>query len=396
MAKRAELEAFDIEGELTTPIKALNDFNEDAVMEAAGASPDHIQWKIFVYKLDKDANNAEDFIFNIEPHELDGLLTRLRDKNGTGTYRVRVYRKDGLQRQAIFAQFDRRVKAPDQPSMPSQPPSEMAAVLSAIQTSNDKTLQVLERLVDRQQVPQSSTPAQSPFAAITEMATAMGVLMKIIQPAQATSATDMILKGVELRDKLAGGIGGNDGGDEDGEISLMGLIKTALQMPAVQDTVKTILQPVQAPVETPPSQGQVKPQILGTTMPTLADPQTQAAIKQAVMYLNSRAMKGTSPLAYADWVFDNWPVEMVSMFLQHPHPEQLVVSFVPETAPNLPWFQKLIEELRKLVNDAVARQQSSAQNAPGNPATNNPDGNTGRGGGSESDVADDEETSQWG
>lgn len=392
MAKRSDLEAFDIEGVAVTPIQALNDYNEDAIIAACDASADNVQWKINVYKLDKAAGNAEDFLFNVLPSELDDLLPRLRDKEGTGTYRVRVYRKEGMNRQVIFAQYDRRVKAAEKPSMQPQQQSEMTSVLAAIQAANDKTLQVLERLAERQSQPQAPVVPQSPFAAITEMAAAMGTLMKIIQPAQATSATDMILKGVELRDKLAGG--GNNSGDDDGDISLMGLLKTALQMPAVQQLISaTPSAPVQpaSPAQAPSN----VPQVTAAGTPTFADPNTQNAIKQAISYLNSRAMKGTSPLAYADWVFDNWPVELITIFLQHPSPTQLLTSFVPETAPNLLWFQKLIEELRKLVNDANARANASAKNAPGNSTAVNINGDTGRGSGSESNVAEDEGTSEW-
>jgi len=86
----------------------------------------NVTWDIRVYKLDKIRGNAEEYLFSTLPDELDGIMDRVRDSEGTGTYRVRAYRKQG-QRKQVFKQTDFRVKAPAKPIQPAERQSDMAA-----------------------------------------------------------------------------------------------------------------------------------------------------------------------------------------------------------------------------------------------------------------------------
>lgn len=360
---------------------------ENNILAAFDAADENVSFDIRVYQLEK---GDEQYLFSVDPSELSGIMDRLRDTIGTGRYRTRVYKIVG-KRKGVFRAFDYSIKAAPKPYQAPERQSEMSTVLAAIAAQNEKTMGLLERLAERQQQPFQAAPQPiNPFSLMTEMATAMGAMMTALRPSEGTSTTDLIIKGVELRDKLANS-GGGGGGDDDGEISLTGLVKAALQSPVVQQIVENVVtqakQPQPAPVQvnSNPAQTQIKqPSIIG------ADPQTEAYIKRELAYLNGRAAQGKDAGFYADFVFDNWPRELITYFIAQPNGLQLINNFMPETLPNAAWFNKLIEELRKLVNN-TSGQTATGSDAPGHSsaAVANND-NPGRSGGSEDDIADDE------
>jgi hypothetical protein len=353
-AKRGTNEETIVDFDSATPIE--NDITavEESVLAAFDATDSNVTWDIRVYKLDKSAGNAEEYLFSTLPDELDGIMDRVRDGEGTGTYRVRAYRKQG-QRKQVFKQTDFRVKAPTKPIQPAERQSDMAAVLAAINSANEKTLQVLQRLAER---PQTTLPAvlpQNPFEMMTQMVTAMSGIMAVMRPAEGSTATDLILKGVQFANELR-----DNRGDDDSEGGMMGLVTTLLKSPLVAQiaqaqsgTVPPASFPTALPAPArvvPPNPSQIAP------APNNSQAEDQALIvneiKKTVLYLLGKAKKNSDPIFYADWTADEWPPQMVMIALQQPDLYATMQTLVPEIAPHAEWFRKLIDELRAIVVNA--------------------------------------------
>jgi hypothetical protein len=102
------------------------------------------------------------------------------------------------------------------------------------------------------------------------------------------------------------------------------------------------------------------------------------------MSLIPLAARGSDPRLYAEVVLDSWPREVIVSVLQQPNPIQLMQQLVPESVPYVPWFQKLIAEIKEMMNDAGASESASDASPDLSPVQ--PIGNTGWVGGGESDT----------
>lgn len=371
-----------------SPIQAENEAIEQNIMAAFDADPENIVWDCKVYKLDRTAGNAEDYLFSVLPNELDGLLDRLRDTEGTGTYRVRVYRKEE-NKNRVFRQFDRRVKAPAKPTTPLAPQSDVAAILAAMERNNNKMIEVVTAALNRQpQYMQAPAIPANPFSMMTEMATAMGAMMTALRPAEGASSTDLILKGVELASKLEKG---------GGETSMLDVVRDALQsLPAlVQMTeAQRALQP--PAVTQTPIQPRLQPPALApvATVPApqglTPEAQMQQQLRQELLKLLPKAHKNSEAGLYAELLADEWGLDTVTAIVSQPNVIASLQLLAPEIGAYLPWYQSLLAELTALVNDARADASGSAD-AFGKPSSSvNVARNTGRPGWGESDVENDE------
>jgi hypothetical protein len=364
-----------------SPMQAENEAIEQNIMAAFDADPDSVTWDCKVYKLDRTAGNAEDYLFSILPGELDGLLDRLRDTEGTGTYRVRVYRKED-NKNRVFRQFDRRVKAPAKVAMLPQPQSDLTAILAAMERNNQRMIETVTAVLNRTPQYAPALPVQTdPFDMLTKMAAAMSGMMAAMRPAEGASSTDLILKGVELANTL----GGNDK-----ETNMLDVIRDAFKaLPALaQMSGPPQLPAPGAPVPQPrPPQLPIKPNQTQVLQPEV---QAQEQMRNMLLGLIPKAAKGSDTGLYAELLADEWGMEMVSAIITQPDLLPSLQALVPEISPYLPWFQSLLESLSELVNDARATASGSID-APGKPHSPvNPMRNTGRPGWGENDIEDDE------
>lgn len=356
---------------------------EENIAALFDASDETVTWNCMVYEIDKSQGNAELYLFSVLPDELPALNDRLRDNHGTGTYRVRVYRKEG-NKNRVFRQFDRRIKAAPKPiSAPAQQ-TDLAAVLATMERNTERMIQAISASQQRQQVYTPPAPVD-PFSTMTQMATAMGAMMQAFRPAEGASSMDLILKGVELATSLE---------KSDKETGLLDIVKEALgSLPAlvqITEAQRVAATPpgtaVTLPGKQPPPSNPVKPAPVQTQVSP--EQQAQMQIRQMILSLIPNAAKGSDPGLYADWLADQWGMEMVAAVVTQPNILMQLQSLVPEMTQYSAWFQSLLEELGSLVEDARAKAHGSGDaSGKHSPAVNSVI-NTGWRGGSESDAED--------
>jgi hypothetical protein len=349
---------------------------EESILAAADATEKNVTWDIRIYKLDKAAGNAEEYMFSVLPSELDGLFERVRDSEGTGTYRMRAYRKIGG-KNAVFKQSDFRIRAPLKPIAPVEKPSELAAILAAMKEQAERNERLLREVLTTRVQPD---PVQrNPFDDLEKLTNIIKNLQPDIpqmhqQPQQ--DLTQVFVKGVEFAEKIVGDKGG-------GETNLWDIAKAVISnLPAV-----AALAQVQTNRQLQPRPGQVKPSVVvspanpqpvAPPRPQMTD--QQSAVKELLQYMLTRAQRNSEAGVYADWVIDNVDGEIITFILSQPDPIMAATVLEPRVANYRPWFEELIAELRQLVN--MQRNHTAADDdAPGSDAeTDVPHDNPRRGG----------------
>lgn len=313
---------------------------------------------------------GEPVLFKGDGQEIEGIYDRLRDEFGDGKYRIRVMKNGRL-----WKRFDMAIELPKSAKQPTQPHSDMAAVLSAIEQSNARTLAVIERLAERSNVPAVVQPSFDPMTMFDKI---LGIVQKL-QPApvpqvdMAEKSIALILQGVELAKGIEG---------EGRETGMMDIIRDLLQSPLIAKLAEgqTAQPALQLPPRLPrrnippvPPQGSGKdtaaPVGPGSSQGPINPAEKQMEIMRArTLYLLDKANHGSSFETYSEWIFDNWEPALIRGFLAEPNPLLVLQSLAPEITPQLQWFTKLIDDLRLLVNDADAGvidpQNGGNDNAP--------------------------------
>ena len=368
---------------------------EDAILAACDAGDDSVTWDVRYYKIDKNAGNAEEYLFSVLPNEMDGVMDRIRDTEGTGAYRMRAYQKLGGRNQ-IFKQHDFRVRAPAKPATPVQDnrPSEMSAVLSAMKEQGERNERLIRELMGAKPAP---TETRNPLDDLEKLTTVMKNLMPAtVAPAAGTQPdlTGVFVKGVEFAEKIVGDRGGDGGGEGDG---IWGIAKEIIRnLPAVAAIAQAQQgQRLQRPLARQPArQPQVKhqqpPAPASHQPPPQQQPQGNAqemALREAVEYLLTRAQRGSDPGFYADWIVENMEAETITAILGQPDPVAAAMMLDPRIAPFKQWFDDFIAELRNIVNSKPPDQSAMPDATGPHTAPNIPDGNSRRGTGNGGDVA---------
>ncbi len=165
--------------EIESEILTLPDEPDDvelSILSEMNATDDDVTWSFDVNRVSGPAKlgNKEPFLFSGDASDIAGLKVRLRDECGTGTYRVRI-KRNGI----LYRRFDISVETPTR--IQAAPQSEIGTVLAAIQASNERTMQLLERMAERSHAPASQFDPVAMFAA---MGTIMANFQKMIPPQQ--------------------------------------------------------------------------------------------------------------------------------------------------------------------------------------------------------------------
>jgi hypothetical protein len=363
---------------------------EEQILAAADATDQNVTWDIRIYKLDKSAGNAEEFMFSVLPSELDGLFERVRDSEGTGTYRMRAYRKVGS-RNAVFKQKDFRIRAPMKPQAAPERPSELTAILAAMKEQSERNERLLREVLTARTQPEPQQ--RNPFDDLEKLTN----IIKNLTPEQQQvrqqpqqDLTQVFVKGVEFAEKIVGDKGGG------GETNLWDIAKAVISnLPAVAALANAQARhnAGQSPQQ-PPRQSQVKHNTgAPPANPQPAPPQQpqgndhQAAILEMLQYLVTRAQRNSDPGFYADWLVENVDGEVITLMLSQADPVTMAIAIEPRVASYRLWFDTLIAELRQLVNmnrdHAAAGDDATRSDAE----TDVPDDDTGRGGRNGSHVA---------
>lgn len=375
MAKTREkaIETLELEPEITPADDDLVAV-EEQILAAADATDQNVTWDIRIYKLDKAAGNAEEYMFSVLPSELDGLFERVRDTEGTGTYRMRAYRK-ASGRNAVFKQKDFRIRAPMKPQAAPERPSELAAVLAAMKEQSERNERLIRELIATRPAPQEA-PRGSAFDDLEKLTT----IIKNLTPEaprtqqQPQDLTQVFVKGVEFAEKIVGDKGAG------GETNLWDIAKAVISnLPAVAALAQAQAQhgarpAAPKPGQQPPRPAQVKhnagappanPQPAQPQQPQVTD--QQAAMLEMLQYLITRAQRNSDPGFYADWLVENVDGEIITLMLSQPDPVSMAVVIEPRVASYRLWFDTLIAELRQLVNmqrdHALADDDATRQDA---------------------------------
>jgi len=429
------IEDFDDE----TPAQQDERAFEDAVLMEFGGADGDASWEINVTQVPLNQSNSKGVrevrLFSCDKSEF-GSITERCMKYGDGRYRIRI-KRNGV----LWKQNDIDVKAPPKDTAPAIP-SEMSTVLAAIQASNERTMQLIERMAERSNQP---APSFDPVAMMASMAGIMKNFQDMMpQPAPAAApnnGTELFLEGVRFAKDLA---------PAEHSSGMTGLVERLLDSPILAKLAEGVqgvpaaprplnlpppLRPMTSapplarqrttspfppkvtprnnpspvniepasPVQfvQPDNEGEDLPEVAPVMAPTPAEfmaalqssPELQQNVGNAVSYLVTRAEKGTDAVFYADWVLDNWPDEFISVLLEIPDLVTQLQYLVPAVAPHRQWFEKLVAELREIVKDDAGVSGEvlpEVMNAPEQrPAsTVNLNGHTGRTSGRESDAGD--------
>lgn len=366
---------------------------EEAILAAADATDRNVTWDIRIYKLDKAAGNAEEFMFSVLPAELDGLFERIRDSEGTGTYRMRAYRKASGRNQ-IFKQHDFRIRAPAKPQSPQERPSELSAILAAMKEQAERNERLLRDLLTAK--PAQEQPRGSAFDDLEKLTTIIKNLTPEAprtqqQPQQ--DLTQVFVKGVEFAEKIVGDKGGG------GETNLWDIAKAVISnLPAVAALAQAQAQHGSRPAAPKPGQPPRSAQVKHNAGAPPANPQPappqhpqvndqQAAMLEMLQYLLTRAARNSDPGFYADWLVENVDGEIITLMLAQPDPVSMAIVLEPRVASYRLWFDTLIAELRQLVN--MQRDHAAADDdaTRSDDAPDIPHVDTGRSGRHSDDVA---------
>lgn len=292
---------------------------------------------------------GEPILFKGDGTDVDKIYDRLRDEYGDGKYRIRIM-KNGR----MWKRFDMAIELPKTTARNpmAAPQSDMAAVLAAIEKSNERTLQLIERLAQRDPL-----PATAPDNSLAMIDRVISIVQKINPPRppddMAAKSVELILKGMDLADRAGGGR----------EKGMFDLVSDLLQSPLLAKIAEGTQTPQIALPPRLPNRQVIKPtpQANGKDTPPAPEPtQEQMAAAQAqqmrniVVMLNTRALHGSSFETYAEWAFDSLPPPLIMQLLAQPDPYQVLLAVAPEIAPQEQWFKSLIDDLRELVNDANA------------------------------------------
>jgi hypothetical protein len=353
--------------ETLTAAEAISLETEDQILAEFDLTDENVLYEIRAWQLEPGKNTGQTYLFACDGAEVSGILDRVRDTYGSGSYRFMIYRTVGNQKQlvrnAIF-----KVRSVARPNAPVSAPSEMAAVLAAFQQQNDRILAALEK---RQEAPPA--PQLDPMAMFEKTLSVVTNIMKV-QPQQVQheqrpqrdpemNTMAVFMKGVEFAKGLV-----NDGEKKDiWDV----LLETLKQLPAMaQLTAAAAPQPqLGAPQQRRPGIRQVAPN--GTGQPTgpapaqpsqTTAPPNEEQLRQILLYLCKKAQADADADLYAEWLVDEIGMEPIILMLAQPNLFELLAARVQEIAPHRKWFGELIAALQDIVQNAGNEEQ---QPAPG-------------------------------
>lgn len=345
---------------------------EDNILAAVDATDKNVTWDIRIYKLDKSAGNAEEYMFSVLPGEMDGLYDRIRDSEGTGTYRLKAYRQLGAGRKVVFKAKDFRIRATAVKAAPQQdnrPTEMMTAVLAAMKEQNDRNERLLRELLTAKPTPQET---RNPFDDLEKLTTVMKNLMPAAPAAVAAQApadlTGVFVKGVEFAEKI---VGDRAGGGDDGDVGIWGMAKEVIKNLPQLAAIAQAQQPQQPQRPRPGTrQAQVTRQAppLPPQQPQAPAQQpqandVQAEMKEVLEYLITRAQRNSDALFYADWLMENVERSTITLLLSQPDPVGTAIMLDARVGAHRDWFDRFIAELRELVNSGQATVGQEFPNA---------------------------------
>lgn len=380
-----------------TPIQKDNELEQWNLITNLDLADENITYDIRVYKVSEDAKEWQ-YLFNLEPAQVASVWQQCSREYGSGQYSVRVYQQVGRQKR-LFAQTKQRILARPQPATPEQRPSDLSAILAAMEANNTRMTAFMERLATRPQ-----EPAPNALAGITDMAKAIGAIMAVMPQQQQRSESGGEMKGfiqaLSLVKEL--GMGGGGGDIAEGGPSLWGMAEKLLdKLPAIAAIAQT-RPPVAVPPARPPAS--VRPSIPQHSSPPKVKaqaieprPEVMQSLFAQIPFLVSRAKAGNKPETYAELLLDTYGANTVAWLATRKDLFPALAQQMPEVATYSVWFGKLIDGILNLVQieGDTATKVNGAPDAigqvPPSDHNSNPTGESGRSGYAQPDVGASEE-----
>lgn len=267
----------------------------------------------------------------------------LRKKHGGGHFRVIVFRDNKIWKNKTY-----RVKKIENFQTPQQ-----------MQQDKGPWSEVSEMLRQQSELIASlrNTAHANPMEQMQQTLMMMKTFKEVMGSENTVDPTAMMLKGVELVEKLRG--------DEDGgEKNIYSLLETMFKSPALAQLAPRAPQPIAVqpkqatprPDPAPSETVAAMPQILA-----MLPEQFREQIKGQAMYWLNMAKNDRDPSLYAEVAFDTYDLTTIENVLLHPEVKQVIGFYAPEVTQNqalAAWFDELLGALNSLLTE----EKNAAQN----------------------------------
>jgi hypothetical protein len=291
---------------------------------------------------------------------LEGLQERLRKSFKEGRFRVRIFRNKRLV-------MRRDIEIATVPGLepPAVPPSDMSAVLGAIEKQNERMLALFERMQERAaSIVPAATLQIDPFAMFEKCVTIVSGLKSEVPSNSITHIMEAFNKGIELSKNIQGG----------GEAGWVDLVKSAIESPALAEIIASaaearrpqqrrqsgangarVVQPAPQPspqvAQAPPQSGN------GAQVPANYAAQLNAMLMERLSYLTAKAQANAAPELYAEWCLDNVPPDLAGMIVAPGFLDQ-VSEQLPQVKANREWFAALIAAMSDFMQGEAPAENS--------------------------------------
>lgn len=317
------------------------------------------------------------YLFRADVSAIPALRDTLRDKYGTGLYRIRLLKNGKFHKRYEIA-IERpaasdAILSPITPQPATGPNDQLATVLNVITQQNAQMLAFMEGMRGNQ------STAVDPLTMFEKFANIMAS-MKAGAGGAAGSVSEVmeaVNKGIELASRI-------NPAAEKSETGLMDIVKSLIESPAVAELVPRLLEaaqtkqqtqplprPAGAPVAIPraipvaPITHQPAPKPEAPAGDIVAE--IDADLQSAMNYLIAKAAKNADVELYADWTLDNVRPEIIAMLLQQENILDILQQPFPAIANHRLWFDRLRLEMISLsqdIGDGVEQQPANGAFAP--------------------------------
>jgi hypothetical protein len=330
--------------------------DEDAALSAFAEAftGDSRNRRVYVSRYDE--RNGWEQLFQSSAESPDEIFDEIRKDWGGGRLKARIMQDGVYAKQIQFAIAKPPNWRPPAPVIEPQPSAhgqgEFASVMQAMIAMQERSDQRFAALMERMTHPaqQASAIPSDPFALADRMMGLVTTMVATTKSAQGEGGIDLIMKGVELAQKL----GGNEPAESGG---FLDVIRDGVKM------IPSLLEAQAAAAQRAPAVPQpgMRPSPPLPARRPLPQPAVQPANDQQMAVLLAGAARDTDPAVYAQLMVDTQPPEMIDVLLAQADPLAFLALMDERVKPYGDWFLDLVDILREM--------RSSPGTLPGNAET---------------------------
>jgi hypothetical protein len=302
--------------------------------------------RVHVYKLERGIFKDQTFLFDCSPAEFN--MTMLQDpqyhEDGFHDFRIVARNRTGIATAKTLKAMPRKdFRTASLSPLPALTPESIAsAIVPALAQMQENTNKLIAALMQQNQQPQRST---------MDMLQEMALMKQVLGgDAQRTDPMEMVRTALSLAKEINPPEGGSGSMDV-----LMKMLET-FGKPIVESVaaMQSAPQPVQRVA--PPPAHSIR---VANPLPLEPTVQPQPAeeienmsfmLKQALGFLSRQAETDADPSLYAELVLDQVGPD-VGQYINSPEWFDMLTALQPKVATQRPWFEKLREEIKKLLTD---------------------------------------------